>query len=519
MIFDEPLENASDRFDERIELVKVDAGTPTKTNIVVFQQVSTDQIQMAGFTGRETIFDGNMTFSPVTGLRFMELAFDYAGSTYALNLIAEPDEFDRLADVARYMAQEMAIGTVVFENLSSGSDLSKPGLPAMANDGESFLIVSCRDAPALPFSSDVIARFVSSDRTVDANEILVQSDVDTGNTGCRYTRPTVTFDGANYLVVYMTAVNGNRRIVAQRISSVGQIIDAQPIDVSQNELGQAFEPSSVFDGSRHIVTWHEMHEDPVTLEPSNQIRASFIGTDGIPTNAIVITDELDQFYQQTQSLYRTQVALGDSRLMIVWEPRFESETRSIARPIYAQIMDMTGTLLLTSPILIREDLGDNPRFAQVASDGQDFLVGWIEGLLSTNTIRSGQFGLYARQVSGSGTLLNGDATTLGLEVIPQASDLPKEYLNLSYNNGEYLFLWVNAAFQTNLGTYVTKVSQDLSTISPTQPVSATFDDTVLNQFVRPAHPAISYSTNQTLVIWPAEDGMLEGWNLSPNFPE
>ena len=163
MIFDEPLENASDRFDERIELVKVDVGTPTKTNIVVFQQVSTDQIQMAGFTGRETIFDGNMTISPVTALRFMELAFDYAGSTYALNLIAEPDEFDRLADVARYMAQEMVIGTVILDDLSSGSDLSKPGLPAMTNDGDSFLVISCRDLDTSPSTADLIARFVRSD--------------------------------------------------------------------------------------------------------------------------------------------------------------------------------------------------------------------------------------------------------------------------------------------------------------------------------------------------------------------
>ena len=513
--FVEPSEGATDPFRELIQLAKVNIGSPTLRNDVSnIQQLSVGQTQMAGFTATETIFDADHAAAPGVPIRMMELAFDFAGSTYSLAYTAERARFNRLIDVARQMAREMIVGTVIFTDLSSTSDLSKPGLPAVANDGDSFLVISCRDRVPPNGRADLIARFVRSDRTLDTIEMLIHGAVDFD---CERTRPTVTFDGANYLVAYSSFAT-NRRIVAKRINTLGQVIDAQPIEVSQNGLGRAYEPSSVFDGSRHVIAWHERYVDPVTAVESNQIRVSFVSVDGTPSNAIVITDALDQVYPPQHLRFRTQIALGNNRVMVVWEPHFEADTRTVARPIYAQIIDLPGTVLLPDPLLIRIDNGDNPRFAQVASDGQNFLVGWIEGLLSTIIIGRGQFGLYARQISPDGVLLNGSAATLGLEVMPQVSDLPKEYLNLSYDNDEYLFLWVNATHQTELGTYGIKVSRNLAPISPARPVSATVGNTHSLQFVRPAHPAISYSEGQTFVIWPAEDGMVEGWYLPPDFP-
>ncbi len=507
VIFLEPAESATDQFRENVSFVKVPLGTPsTGGGVSNIQAVSTRQVNVSGFSAEETIFDAQVAGVPLN-LRFMEVAVEFDGFIYALLYIGERATFDRNIEIARDMATNVNIGQVIFSNMASGSDLSTPGKPAIANDGTDFFVVSCREDTSFPFDTDLVAQFVPQDREIVAAELLLHADVDTGNTGCTFTRPTISFDGANYLVTYMTLLNGNRRIAGRRVSTTGQILDATPIDISQNDLGSAFEPITAFDGSRHMVVWQEDHLDPVTQIQSQQIRGAFVTAGGISSATFLVAADLPA----TQSfIYRPQLAIGDNQAMVIWEPRFESDTRRPARPLFGQLLDLSGSTILPDPLLIRSDSGGNPRFSQVVSDGQRYVVGWIEGLLETSTIRAGEFGLYARGVSQTGALLNGTADDSGVEIVAENSELPMEYLDLSFNNNEFLFLWAAAAFGTDFGVYANRVSADLSVISAVEPVAGT-DSAAPFGSTRPEHPSVSYTPTQTLIAWPTENGFVEGW--------
>lgn len=514
-IFVESSEGASDTYLENVALIKVDGSNiRNASGLTNIREVSSTSTVIDGFSGQETVFDGNVPGESIE-LRFLEISFQSDGKSFGLFYSAVRSDFDRNADIIRHMAENMRVGQIIFDNLFLGSNLETPGNTPVANDENNFLVVSCRESGVFPYPAELIGQLVGPDRQKIGAEILIHADVDTGNTGCDFTRPRITFDGTNFLVSYMTALNDRRHIVAKRVSTNGLLVDTAPIDVSGNFPGAMYEPVAVYTGSQHLIVWH--HD--VSNDINDEVLGAFVDPDGTVSPTFVVFDQLRNLYpdQFGNFLSRPEVALAPNQVMVILSPRFARDDRQPARPIYAQILDFSGGALLSLPLLVREDNGDNPRYAQVTSDGQSFFVSWIEGLLDDGTISSGLFGIYGRQITTSGQLVNGDATTLGLEITPQVSDLPKEDLNVVFANNQYYLVWANTTFGTNLGIYGNKVSVDLSTVSPTIAISGTRDMSFNNSMPRVSHPALSFTPSTSLVTWPARDGFVDGWLLPEVF--
>lgn len=507
----EPATGGNDRYEENVALLKVvGSNLRTASGITGIQIVSTRPFNIAGFTGEEVIFDGDV---PGTNLnfRFMEISFSNAGATYGFFYTAERSEFDRNREIVRHMAQRTQAAQIIFDNLFLGSDLETPGNSPIATDGNNFLVVSCRESRDFPYPAELIGRVVGPDRVLLGNEILVHAGVDTGNTGCTYTRPRITFDGVNFLVTYMTSVNDRRTIVGKRISSAGQLLDTLPINIAMNTVHAAFEPAAVFTGSRHLVVWHQ----DLSNDINDEVRGAFVDPDGSVSPSFVIFDELRALYpdQFGNFLSRPEIAVGSNRIMVILAPRFARDVRQPGQPIYAQLFDLDGNPQLPSPLLVREDAGDNPRYAQVASDGQSFFVTWIEGLLETNTISSGVFGIYGREVSAAGQLVNGDATTTGLTIAAAAADQPREDLNLTYADGRYYLLWANTSFASVVGIYGINVEAVTFDVQSEVAVSGIESETFNGSMPRLSNPALGHGPTQQLVIWPSRDGTVDSWVL------
>ena len=303
----------------------------------------------------------------------------------------------------------------------------------------------------------------------------------------------------------MGPINGQRQILAKRVSPLGQVLDAAPIDVAGDVDSALFEPAVVYTASAHMVVWHSATVD-------GEVRGALVSPDGSVGTPFPIIDDLRALYPQQMNgfLSRPHVALASDRVMVTVEPRFAFDVRQPTRPVYAQILDLNGNRQLADPMLVREDTGDNPRYVQVASDGQSFLVTWVEGLLETNTISSGLFGIFARQISTAGQLINGTAADTGLE-IESVPDLPIEELNTSIINGEYSVLWSSTSFGTDFGIYENTVSSDLSTITPAAPVSGTRDAAPSTNIPRVSSPDVAASADNRLYVWPSRDGTIQAW--------
>ena len=509
--FIDTIVDQNDPYQENIALIRV-AGSNLRdsSGLTGIRIVSSQSVEIDGRIGEEVIFDAD-TPGFDEEFRFMEVSFAYEGFAYGFFYTAERGVFNRNVEILRLMAQYLRFGQVVLDGFSLSSDLESPGNTPIATDGINFLVVSCRESG----TTDLVGRFVGSERQRIGSEILIQSGVDTGNTGCRYTRPRITFDGTNYLVSYMTAFNGARSIVAKRITPAGQVLDVTPIHVSSDTPGTDYEAAAVFTGTRHLVAWH--HDVPNDV--NNEVRGAFVNTDGSVTPSFVIFDGLASLYpnQFADFLSRPEIALGANEILVTLSPRFEREVRQPPRPVYAQLLDLDGTTQLQSPLLVREDNGDNPRYIQVAFDGQLFLVAWIEGLLEESTISAGTFGVYGRQVSTTGQLINGGATTLGQQLVPASSSEPREDLDLTYFDGQYYLLYSQTSFGAERGIY--GIRADASSLVPTQwsPVSGTSGMSVDDSIPRLSNPALAHGAMLKLFVIPSRDGTVDAWRLHEDF--
>ncbi len=514
-IFIEGAQGANDVFLENVSIVQV-AGSNIRdgSGVTDINVVSSRTITIDGVNGQETVFDANVPGESLP-LRFMELSYTQDGTVFGLFYVAERADFNRNAEVVRFIAANLRLGVEVLDDFFLGSDLETPGRTPIASDGNNYLVVSCRDSNGFPFSSELVGQLVGPDRRQVGDEILIQSDVDTGGTGCRFTRPSITFDGINYLVTYMTALNGRRDIVARRVSTAGQLIDTDPIDVTLTLEGDMFEPAVVFTGSDHLVVWHR----DIPGDINDEVWGAFVGVDSSVTPAFNIFDGMRTLYpdQFGNFISRPEVAMGQNEAMVIVSPRFERDVRQPDRPIYAQLIDMSGNRLLADPLLVREDNGDNPRYPQVATDGQSYLVTWIEGLLEESTISSGLSGIYGREISSSGQLINGDASSTGLEIVASDSDRPKEDLQLIAANNQFYLLWSVTSFGTDYGIYGNTVSSDLSAVTPVQPIGGTRDLTQNLSMPRISNPYLGFSSTSSIVVWPVRDGVVEAWLLPDGF--
>ncbi|WP_269620320.1 hypothetical protein [Zhongshania sp. BJYM1] len=511
--FSEPSEGESDQFLENVLLVKLDSmAEVTGVDVSNIQEISSRQIEVAGFSGEESIFDADVEGVEQLDLRFMLIAFEFDDAVYGLLYSAERRVFERNVEIVRHMASSLNIGQVVFENLNLNSDLSQPAKPAVASDGSNFLTVSCRESEVFPYPSELIGRIVYGNRTMGP-EFQIHGKVDTGNTGCRFTRYNAIFDGMNYLVTYMTSLNGERSIVGKRIAPDGNVVDDLPIDISQTVGISAFEPDMVFDGTRTLVVWHESGA-------THRIKGAFVDQLGGVTNSFIVVDNLSDTYPDPNNhVYSPSVAYGENEFMVIWSPYFFEDTRrSVGMPIFGQLLDLEGNVLLSNAVQIRSDNGDNPRYPQIASDGNNYVVGWIEGLLETNTIMSGSFTVYARQINSSGELVDAAASDIGIIISPpifvggnSSEEVPKDFLDLSYEDGNYLFLWSSSNFDPETGVYGVKVSRELESISAAIPISGLNRDTLRDDLARPSQANVAYSDTANFVLWPSRSGVVEGW--------
>lgn len=507
--------NNDDLYQGNIKFYKSEQASIAIQNIDKVQEISRKHAIAGGFEGQEVIFSGELIGQEKHDLMFMQFTIEFNGMYFVLFYTAETNAFGRNIEIVRHMSKSIEVGQVLIDNLNMNSDLTNPGKPAIANDGINYLIVSCREENEFPYPGQLIGKIMFGDRTTtDEFTIVPASD---GSTGCGITSSlksyNAIFDGTNFLLTYKGLFEGTTRILAKRISPVGAVLDDTPIIVSHNTTNSVSQPTLAFGTNRSLVVWHE--ENGVHL-----IKAAFIDSEGNVSDSFNIANDLDSVYVDgNYGSFTPQVAYGDGQFMIVWSPYFFRNSWALPMPIYGQLVDTNGNTLLSHPLEIRKDNGDNPRYVQIASDGTNFLVGWIEGFLVPQFLDDGSFTIYARHVSAFGELLNGDSEQLGLEVSPilmadENKELVKNFLNLSFNNGNYLFFWSAGKFTQKDGVYGVKVSQDLSVVSESIPIVGIRGESSGDNYEVKASPLnISHTSEQSLILWPSINGEIEGWRI------
>lgn len=521
-VFIEPNDSSADTFQEKLFLLKAES-IPELTGqyITVTQDISTESTHISGGVGVKTIYDAvveddEFIAPKSTLLRMMQISFEFNNTAYALLYIAERSQFNKNSEIINFISGSLVVGQEIMTNFQLNSDEDQPGKPAISNDGENFLIISCRNIKTRPAKMDLVGRILKKGRSL-GEEFFIHESLPFQRTECSSLKYGVVFDGSQYLVTYSTKLNNSVRVLGKKISVNGEVLDNNPIDISQNDTGAAKEPSVSFDGNRTLIVWS--NEDV--------IEGRFIDLNGNITPSFLIAEDLSNTYNNNSNIhgYTTQIAYSNNQFMVVWSP-YRYDQFNSSGLILGQLLDLSGNTLKPEPIVIRANSNPNvslPYGPQIASDGDNFLVAWFE-----KDPDDPEASIYTKHFSNSAELID-NASKLPVKIVSSAIDTPyqedkidisKKYLNLAYNKGNYMLLWSSTTYEQVDGVYGVKVSKNLDKISRAIPIAGIRNYNISSHRAqKPSQSSISYSNDQTIIIWASRDGYangIEGWYIDEN---
>ncbi len=511
-------QSGSDDFLESISLIRTSSPSIDVGSEGTAQLLSQQATPVGDKIGTEAIYNLTLDSLPGKLLQAQFIYIEVGGQYYGLLHLAERSQFRRYSELTQIMAETLSVGQIAMDGLNENSDLTQPGRPAVATDGRDFLTVSCRGTEG-GASANLYGSLSHSDDTFGA-EFIVAEQVDTFNTGCTFLSPRLVFDGSNYLLVYGGVVNGLSSVLGQRISPTGKLLDDSPFQISGNYPSHSHSPAVVFDGSRSFVVWAREQERELESGYSKYSIMGALVEQGGASEPRVIHDDLSELYNFLEprgQLFTPEVTTNGSGYFVVWNKYYHGDTLdSRGRPLYGQTLDLAGAPLAPAPLLIRDDEGaNNPRYADVTSNGDDYLVGWIEGKLETNLFFVGDGAVLGQLVSRTGQLKELAQQTPRVLADVAEPEIPgqpsKDFLDLSFDGKRFVAVW-SAVDLADRGLYSVDISQDLASVSLAYSISGVQGD---DPFVRPVQTRqvdVAHTGTESLVVWSA-GGLLQAWRF------
>lgn len=237
--------------------------------------------------------------------------------------------------------------------------------PDVAAAGSQFL-VTWTDGRAGDTFDIYAARVTDGGRVLDSNGILISDAAGDQQ------HPSVASRGNEYLIAWDDERNSTvyPDIYAARVLTSGVVQDTENLQVC-NGLYEQLEPHVVFDGKQYFVSWTDFRNGI-----NGDIYATRLSGDGIieTANGAVISDAP---YSQISS----QAAKGPDGLFVVW-----SDNRSAYNfDMYGSRINPDGEALDRSGVSIAPQSDISQRTGVVASDGNAYLVVWVENPSGVNT--------------------------------------------------------------------------------------------------------------------------------------
>ena len=300
--------------------------------------------------------------------------------------------------------------------------------PAVAFDGTHNAVV-WNDVRTGPADMNVYGARVNGDGIVlDAQSIAVST------AATNQERPSVAFDGAEFLAVWDEGRDYSRDVRGTRLTPGGVILDTFAIRISPPG-GEQSHPAATFGASDFLVVWEEgMYSDRdvrgVRVSPSGVVRdsASFLVA-GRP-------------WEQCAPA----AASDGNDFLVAWQ-----ESGDLSYDIYCARVSRTGTLLDTAGVAVCTSSGDQVA-PVLAYNGTDYLVLWQAPGTAVRDI-------YGARVSRQGVVL--DPNGFVVSAAPNVQDQPAA----AADGDGFLVVWSDwrNADRDIYGARVTSTGQVLDT--------------------------------------------------------
>jgi len=356
-----------------------------------------------------TRIDATGTVMDVGGIRISgagraqpDLAVAYDGVNY---LVVWSDTRGGDSDI--YGARVSSSGAVLDPGgIAISTAAYNQSYPAISFDGTNYLIVWVDTRTG---NNDIYATRVSSSGVVlDPGGIPISRDIYTRG------RPAVAFGGTNYLVVWENEVGFLRLIHGKRVSLSGTLLDYTSIQIGPGagRYGYQTFPAVAFNGVDYVVVWNDLSHPPYDIRG---IRVTQTGH--------VLDSSYFWISNVSVNLTEPAIASAGSACLVTWQ---DSGSGS-GFDIFGMTFDQTGQLVDSTAIAVSASHGDQI-LPQVAACGVDWLVTWQDA-------RGDSGDIYGTRVSSLGLVVDTDGILI--TAIGRDQRLP----DVAFDGANYLAVW------------------------------------------------------------------------------
>ncbi len=275
--------------------------------------------------------------------------------------------------------------------------------------------------------------------------------------------PDVAFDGTDYMVVWSDTRKPQKAIYGARVSTSGDIIDPAGFLISSNQYCDLQKPTISFDGNNYLVIWNTIYKTTVALNgtritknckildetPIHIAGVSYsekhpISFDGVNYLVVYITERnlktivagkritqegvvLDKngfiISRSMENSGAASVAFDGVNHFVVW-----TDKRSGRWDLYGNYISISGELIETEDLLIETHENFFPFYStSLLFDGNNYLVSW-------NGSKDGMgMGIYFKRITKNGIILDTDAIEVTSDTL---------HFTTIFSGGNYVFLWL-----------------------------------------------------------------------------
>lgn len=253
--------------------------------------------------------------------------------------------------------------------------------PAVAFDGENYMVVWREYILPWLFSQYTACWPGVFGKRIGQNGVVLDSQAIAICTTDVYAKIVdISFDGANYLVVWSSAGFGNGTYGA-RVSPAGAVLDIPPIELHQ----YLSDPPAVASGNSNYMV----------VSGVGWLYGWLVTPQGGVFDTVIIADP--ETYPRFPA-----IAHDGTNFLVVWEGHFDNE--SVSR-VFGCRVDESGNVLDTASIIISDTL-----FAAMHPDltfnGTDYFVVWHEGWYPYEAPIYGRIEVVGSRVDTSGVVID-----------------------------------------------------------------------------------------------------------------
>jgi len=335
--------------------------------------------------------------------------------------------------------------------------------PSIDFDGTNYLVVWYDERSGSDY--DIYGTLLDTDGTV-----LNPAGIAISTASDDQYMPSVSFDGTNYLVVWYDHRDGaNYDIFGARVNHSGVVQDPSGISIANIDVQQST-PSVISYSGQWLTVWRDNRNGGYNDIYGSRISASGTVTD---EDGILISPSA-----QDQS--KPAVAFDGTNYLVIWE---EARSGGYSNDIYGRFIDPAGNQVDVDAIPISTSTGDQAYPAVAFDNDSTYLVVWQDN-------RSGSdYDIYGARVTTSGNVLDPPGIAISTATGSQ------RYPSVAFDGTNFLVVWSDERNGYSArDIYGTLVAPDGNVVNPSGNVIA--DDANWQD-----NPSVAFDGTNYLVVW------------------